>query len=109
MPLLPAFEKEMTDSKIADTRNLGAGRYGGANTAAAFFNTQVHESISAQVTRAWLSAGINIAIYYADFVSDILVFMELRGADNAEAETATVARASECYTGSTPQHNAPRS
>ena len=36
MPLLPAFEKEMTSSKIADTRNLGAGRYGGANTAAAF-------------------------------------------------------------------------
>ncbi|MBA87380.1 MAG: leucyl aminopeptidase [Euryarchaeota archaeon] len=36
MPLLPAFEKEMTDSIIADTRNLGAGRYGGANTAAAF-------------------------------------------------------------------------
>ena len=36
MPLLPAFEKEMTDSKIADTRNLGAGRWGGANTAAAF-------------------------------------------------------------------------
>ena len=30
------FEKEMTNSKIADTRNLGAGRYGGANTAAAF-------------------------------------------------------------------------
>ena len=26
----------MTDSKIADTRNLGAGRWGGANTAAAF-------------------------------------------------------------------------
>lgn len=36
MPLLPAFEKEMTDSKIADTRNLGSGRWGGANTAAAF-------------------------------------------------------------------------
>ncbi len=36
MPLLPAFEKEMTDSKIADTRNLGGGRWGGANTAAAF-------------------------------------------------------------------------
>ena len=36
MPLLPAFEKEMTDSKVADTRNLGNGRYGGANTAAAF-------------------------------------------------------------------------
>ena len=36
MPLLPAFEKEMTDSQIADTRNLGSGRWGGANTAAAF-------------------------------------------------------------------------
>ena len=36
MPLLPAFEKEMTNSKIADTRNLGAGRWSGANTAAAF-------------------------------------------------------------------------
>ena len=30
------FEKEMTDSKIADVRNLGAGRWGGSNTAAAF-------------------------------------------------------------------------
>jgi len=36
MPLLPAFEKDMTDSKIADTRNLGGTRWGGANTAAAF-------------------------------------------------------------------------
>lgn len=36
MPLLPAFEKEMTDSKIADTRNMGLGRWGGSNTAAAF-------------------------------------------------------------------------
>ena len=36
MPLFKAFEKEMTDSKIADVRNLGAGRYGGSNTAAAF-------------------------------------------------------------------------
>jgi leucyl aminopeptidase len=36
MPLFPAFEKEMKDSKIADLRNLGAGRWGGSNTAAAF-------------------------------------------------------------------------
>ncbi len=36
MPLLPAFEKEMTGSKIADVRNLGKSRWGGANTAAAF-------------------------------------------------------------------------
>ena len=35
MPLLPAFEKEMTSSKFADVRNGGKGRYGGANTAAA--------------------------------------------------------------------------
>ena len=34
--LFKAFEKEMTDSKIADVRNLGAGRWGGSNTAAAF-------------------------------------------------------------------------
>ena len=27
MPLFKAFEKEMTDSKIADVRNLGAGRW----------------------------------------------------------------------------------
>jgi len=36
MPLLPAFEEEMTSSKIADVRNLGKDAYGGACTAAAF-------------------------------------------------------------------------
>jgi leucyl aminopeptidase len=36
MPLLPAFEKEMTGSKIADVRNLGKSRWGGSCTAAAF-------------------------------------------------------------------------
>lgn len=36
MPLLPAFEKEMKDSKIADLRNLGGTRWGGSNTAAAY-------------------------------------------------------------------------
>ena len=56
MPLLPAFEKEMTDSKIADTRNLGAGRYGGANTAAAFLKQFVpnrnYEEDGEQITWA---------------------------------------------------------
>ncbi len=36
MPLLPAFEKDMKDSKIADVRNIGGTRWGGSNTAAAF-------------------------------------------------------------------------
>ncbi len=36
MPLLPAFEKDMKDSKIADLRNLGGTRWGGSNTAAAY-------------------------------------------------------------------------
>ena len=36
MPLLPAFAKEMTGSKVADVQNLGKGRWGGACTAAAF-------------------------------------------------------------------------
>ncbi|MEZ8008973.1 MAG: leucyl aminopeptidase [Candidatus Poseidoniaceae archaeon] len=56
MPLLPAFEKEMTNSKIADTRNLGAGRYGGANTAAAFLKQFVpnrnYEKDGEQITWA---------------------------------------------------------
>ncbi len=43
MPLMPAFEKEMTGSKIADVRNLGTGRWGGANTAAAFLKQFVQE------------------------------------------------------------------
>ncbi len=43
MPLLPAFEKEMTRSKIADVCNLGKGRWGGACTAAAFLKQFVPE------------------------------------------------------------------
>lgn len=42
MPLLPAFEKQMTSSKIADVKNLGE-RWGGANTAAAFLKQFVPE------------------------------------------------------------------
>jgi len=41
MPLTPAFEKEMKDSKIADLRNLGTSRYGGSNTAAAYLKNFV--------------------------------------------------------------------
>ena len=42
MPLLPAFEKQMTGSKIADVKNLG-DRYGGSNSAAAFLKQFVPE------------------------------------------------------------------
>lgn len=35
MPLFPAFEKQVTSSKIADIKNVGE-RYGGSNSAAAF-------------------------------------------------------------------------
>ena len=42
MPLLPAFEKQVKDSKIADVKNLG-DRYGGANSAAAFLKQFVPE------------------------------------------------------------------
>lgn len=35
MPLLPAYEQQVTSSKIADLKNTGE-RYGGANSAAAF-------------------------------------------------------------------------
>ena len=43
MPLLPAFEKQMTSSKIADVRNHGKGRWGGASQAAGFLKQFVQE------------------------------------------------------------------
>ena len=43
MPLLPAFEKQMTSSKIADVRNQGKGRWGGAIQAAGFLKQFVQE------------------------------------------------------------------
>ena len=49
MPLLPAFEKEMTGSKVADVQNLGKGRWGGANTAAAFLKQFVQERDGEQI------------------------------------------------------------
>ena len=36
MPMMPAYEKQMTDSKIADVRNTGTSRWAGTCTAAAF-------------------------------------------------------------------------
>jgi leucyl aminopeptidase len=49
MPLLPAFEKEMTGSKIADVQNLGKGRWGGACTAAGFLKQFVQERDGEQI------------------------------------------------------------
>ena len=49
MPLFKAFEKEVKDSKIADVRNLGAGRWGGSNTAAAFLKQFVPEVDGQQI------------------------------------------------------------
>ena len=43
LPLLPAFEKQMTSSKIADVRNQGKGRWGGASQAAGFLKQFVQE------------------------------------------------------------------
>ena len=54
MPLLPAFEKEMTGSKIADVRNLGKGRWGGACTAAGFLKQFVQERDGEQIPWAHL-------------------------------------------------------
>jgi len=64
MPLLPAFEKEMTDSKIADTRNLGAGRWGGANTAAAFLKQFVPEKGEGDEAKQVTWAHMDIAGTY---------------------------------------------
>jgi leucyl aminopeptidase len=43
MPLLPGLEKQMTSSKIADVRNQGKGRWGGAIQAAGFLKQFVQE------------------------------------------------------------------
>lgn len=43
MPILPELEKQMTSSKIADVRNQGKGRWGGAIQAAGFLKQFVQE------------------------------------------------------------------
>ena len=58
MPLLPQFEKEMTDSKIADVRNLGAGRAGGSNTAAAFLKQFVPNGPDGEKQIPWAHLDI---------------------------------------------------
>lgn len=58
MPLFKAFEKEITDSKIADTRNLGAGRWGGSNTAAAFLKQFVPNMDDSEEQIPWAHLDI---------------------------------------------------
>ena len=60
MPLLPAFEKEMTSSKIADVKNLG-GRYGGSNTAAAFLKQFVPKNGEGKDAEQYPWAHLDIA------------------------------------------------
>ena len=49
MPMMPAYEKQMTDSKIADVRNTGTSRWAGACTAAAFLKQFVPEHDGEQI------------------------------------------------------------
>ncbi|MGY8754523.1 MAG: leucyl aminopeptidase [Candidatus Poseidoniales archaeon] len=58
MPLFKAFEKEVTDSKIADVRNLGAGRWGGSNTAAAFLKQFVPNQADSDEQIPWAHMDI---------------------------------------------------
>ena len=61
MPLLPAFEKEMTGSKIADVRNLGTTRWGGSNTAAAFLKQFVPKMSDEKDAEQYPWAHLDIA------------------------------------------------
>ena len=60
MPLLPAFEKQMTGSKIADVKNLGE-RYGGSNSAAAFLKQFVPEKGDGDDKKQYPWAHLDIA------------------------------------------------
>ena len=60
MPLLPAFEKQVKGSKIADVKNLG-DRYGGANSAAAFLKQFVPEQGEDDDKKQYPWAHIDIA------------------------------------------------
>ena len=60
MPLLPAFEKEMTGSKIADVKNLGS-RWGGSNTAAAFLKQFVPKMSDEKDAEQYPWAHLDIA------------------------------------------------
>ena len=60
MPLLPAFEKQVTGSKIADVKNLGE-RYGGSNSAAAFLKQFVPEKGEGDDKKQYPWAHLDIA------------------------------------------------
>jgi len=60
MPLLPAFEKQMTGSKIADVKNLGE-RYGGSNSAAAFLKQFVPKNGDGDDAKQYPWAHLDIA------------------------------------------------
>jgi leucyl aminopeptidase len=60
MPLLPAFEKQVTGSKIADVKNLGES-YGGSNSAAAFLKQFVPEKGEGDDKKQYPWAHLDIA------------------------------------------------
>lgn len=60
MPLLPAFEKQVTSSKIADVKNIG-DRHGGANSAAAFLKQFVPEKGEGNDSEQYPWAHLDIA------------------------------------------------
>lgn len=60
MPLLPAFEKQIKSSKIADVKNLGE-KYGGSNSAAAFLKQFVPKSGEGDDAKQYPWAHLDIA------------------------------------------------
>jgi leucyl aminopeptidase len=60
MPLLPAFEKQVTGSKIADVKNLGES-YGGSNSAAAFLKQFVPKDGEGDDAKQYPWAHLDIA------------------------------------------------
>lgn len=60
MPLLPAFEKQIKGSKIADVKNLGE-RYGGSNSAAAFLKQFVPKNGEGEDAKQYPWAHLDIA------------------------------------------------
>ncbi|MGY8755590.1 MAG: leucyl aminopeptidase [Candidatus Poseidoniales archaeon] len=61
MPLLPAFEKEMKSSKIADLQNIGPTRWGGSNGAAAFLKQFVQKQSDEEDAKQIPWAHLDIA------------------------------------------------
>ena len=74
MPLLSAFEKQVTSSKIADLNNIGQ-RYGGANSAASFLKQFVpnQPDIDAKSTKQYPWVHLDIAGTARADKTDVLV------------------------------------